>query len=225
MTRCHFYTRMKGEFAMPSTTFFNLPQEKREMVRRAIKDEFSRAQYHEVSINKIVKAAGIARGSFYQYFTDKHDMLDYIMADYKQQLLAGIKENLKATGGDVFEVYANMLDFSMKFVTEQKTNNFCRNLFCDIRINAGLFPQQAKNRVLPELISALLPDIDLSPFDLRSKEDLPNMIEILTATFRDAIAETFLDMSHSESTRDNYLAKLELLKRGFMKNKGETTEC
>ena len=51
---------------MPTTTFFNLPPPKREKLLRAAVAEFARRPYGEVSINRIIQAAEIPRGSFYQ---------------------------------------------------------------------------------------------------------------------------------------------------------------
>ena len=49
---------------MPSSTFFNLPAEKRERLLAAARAEFARAPYEDASVNRIIRAAGIPRGSF-----------------------------------------------------------------------------------------------------------------------------------------------------------------
>lgn len=59
---------------MPTETYFNLPAEKRARILEAAVDEFAEHRFSEASINRIVKAAGIPRGSFYQYFADKEDV-------------------------------------------------------------------------------------------------------------------------------------------------------
>lgn len=56
---------------MPSKTFFHLPAEKRERLLLAAEEEFARVPYAEASINRMIRAAGIPRGSFYMYFRDK----------------------------------------------------------------------------------------------------------------------------------------------------------
>lgn len=204
---------------MPTATFYNLPKEKKERLLSAIKDEFTRVTFNEVSINKIIQATGISRGSFYQYFTDKGDMLTYIMSDYQHQLLARVKENRKVSNGDVFSVFSDILDFSLEFVMEQKTNHFCKNLFADISITAGILTKHSQNEVHTMLLNELTPYIDLDLLDLRTADDFPNMVDVLASLTRDAIAETFLDLSSYERSRKTYLARLELLKHGFIKNK------
>ncbi len=64
---------------MPKETFFNLPEEKRQRVIDAAIDEFSQRSFHDARITAIVDAAGIAKGSFYQYFEDKKDLFKYII--------------------------------------------------------------------------------------------------------------------------------------------------
>ena len=65
---------------MPKQTFYKLPQEKQERILAAAKKEFTQVRYNDASINQIVREAGIPRGSFYQYFDDKDDLFDYIVA-------------------------------------------------------------------------------------------------------------------------------------------------
>lgn len=64
---------------MPRGTFFNLPDDKRNLIISAAIHEFSKANYNTASINQICKESHIAKGSFYQYFTDKLDLYVYIM--------------------------------------------------------------------------------------------------------------------------------------------------
>ena len=75
MTQCHFdILRKRGE-KMPKETFLKLPQEKKTKIIKAAKKEFKRAPLEQASIKNIVEDAGIARGSFYQYFESKEDLL------------------------------------------------------------------------------------------------------------------------------------------------------
>lgn len=63
----------------------------RERIYEAGKNLFSKYGYDAVSIDDIVKAAGVARGSFYVYFLSKEDLSIYIMFDdlndYKAHLI------------------------------------------------------------------------------------------------------------------------------------------
>ena len=60
---------------MPKATFYNLPREKQNKVIQAAREEFVRAKDGEILIKNIVISAGIPRGSFYQYFETKEDLV------------------------------------------------------------------------------------------------------------------------------------------------------
>lgn len=64
---------------MPNSAFFNLSEEKRNLIMSVAIDVFSSTNYDIASINQICKESNIAKGSFYQYFTDKLDLYIYIM--------------------------------------------------------------------------------------------------------------------------------------------------
>jgi AcrR family transcriptional regulator len=72
---------------MPTATFRRLPAEKRNRIFRAAVREFSRSHFPEASINRIVKDAGIPRGSFYQYFTGKEDIFVYVLEEISREKL------------------------------------------------------------------------------------------------------------------------------------------
>lgn len=64
---------------MPKDTFFNLPKEKQERIIEAAIDEFATHPFHQARVTAIAEQAGIAVGSFYQYFEDKMDLYKYLM--------------------------------------------------------------------------------------------------------------------------------------------------
>lgn len=64
---------------MPNQTFFNLPDEKRQQILQVALDEFAENDFDNASISRIVARAGIAKGSFYQYFADKDDLYAYVL--------------------------------------------------------------------------------------------------------------------------------------------------
>ncbi len=64
---------------MPKETFFNLPGEKQERIIEAAMDEFAARSYHQARVTAIADNAGIAKGSFYQYFEDKKDLFKHLM--------------------------------------------------------------------------------------------------------------------------------------------------
>lgn len=83
---------------MPNTAFFNLSEDKRNLIISVAIDEFASANYDTASINQICKKSNIAKGSFYQYFTEKLDLYIYIMTlaiEEKVNFFITILENFK----------------------------------------------------------------------------------------------------------------------------------
>jgi len=64
---------------MPFETFHNLPIDKQEKILAVAIKEFKDHPYVSASISAIVRDAGIAKGSFYQYFADKKDLYLHIL--------------------------------------------------------------------------------------------------------------------------------------------------
>ncbi len=59
-------------------TFLNLPEAKQEKIIAAALAEFADKGYEQASVNTMVSASGIAKGSLYQYFKDKKGIFLYI---------------------------------------------------------------------------------------------------------------------------------------------------
>ena len=114
---------------MPTTTFYNLSEEKKKRIVDAIQAEMERTELSNLSINKIVKRAGISRGSFYQYFEDKNDMIKYVMTGFYDRLLALTQEKLKKNEGDLFKSFEDIVYEIYEYVSK-KTD--LKKIYCDL---------------------------------------------------------------------------------------------
>lgn len=81
---------------MPKQTFFNLPEEKQKRILDVAVKEFAEHGYKGANISRMVLAAGIAKGSFYQYFEDKDDLYHYIVTTMIAEKKLAIYEREKA---------------------------------------------------------------------------------------------------------------------------------
>ncbi len=82
---------------MPKPTFFNLTIDKQNRIIDAAIDQFSQFHYSNVTIDKLVKQAGIPKGSFYQYFDNKDDLYIYLfteVGDTKNHLFYKLKAEI-----------------------------------------------------------------------------------------------------------------------------------
>lgn len=200
---------------MPTTTFYNLPAPKRARLTAAIVDEFARMPFEQVSINQIVQNAGISRGSFYQYFSDKRDMLLYVLDDYRQQMTRHVLCSLQDGDGDLFVLFAGMLDFCIQFGTDPKTYGFCKNLFADAKLGCGFVLAPPEEHLPQEILEALADGVNWQTLRVRTRDDIYEMIEIMALLTKDAMTHIFRDIDRCEEIRRQYLHRLELVRRGF----------
>lgn len=100
-------------------TFFNLPEEKQKRVLETAIEEFSEKGYEGASINIIVSRLGIAKGSIYQYFTNKKNLFLYIFS-YAVELIRRTLKQVKSETRDdpVFERIKKSLLVGIEFIQQ-----------------------------------------------------------------------------------------------------------
>lgn len=109
---------------MPSKTFLNLSQEKKNKILKAANKEFARVPIEQVSIKNIVEDAGIARGSFYQYFEDKEDLFDYIMKIKMGNMENKLNQMIEKENGNIINICINMYDQFIRIGKIRKNSKF-----------------------------------------------------------------------------------------------------
>lgn len=90
---------------MPTNTFYNLTNDKKQRIFDAAVKEFSTRRFTDASINQIIKRAGIPKGSFYQYFNGKEDLYLYMMGkieNEKREIMSHVKG--LNPDADIFEI-------------------------------------------------------------------------------------------------------------------------
>ena len=98
-------------------TFLNLAEEKQKQVLETAIEEFSEKGYEGASINMIVSKLGIAKGSIYQYFTNKKSLFLYIF-DYAVEVVRKTLKQVKSETRDapVFERIKKSLLVGVDFI-------------------------------------------------------------------------------------------------------------
>ena len=114
---------------MPTERFYRLPTEKQEAIRVAAFREFARVPFDKASINRIVKGAEISRGSFYTYFTDKQDALEYNCTYIFKFMTEESEDQLRKSGGNVWIMLQKVLLSLMDFFDTEERIQFCHNAF------------------------------------------------------------------------------------------------
>ena len=200
---------------MPTSTFFRLPEEKRQRLTDAAWEEFSRVGLADVSINKIICAARIPRGSFYQYFSGKDDLFRYLMTGAKEFFIGCLTEKLRETDGDLFSVPMKIYD---QFLEENSGSGQQAGAFVRVlQLNQGLDLQKQlfdQREVVPDEILEIM---DLTRFrreDTVFLENLFGMTMFCTAT---AVIAALTNPTQREHERRMLNDRIDILAHGSLR--------
>ena len=208
---------------MPSSTFLNLPAEKKEKLLEAATWEFSHKPFNEASINQIIKEAGIPRGSFYMYFQDKEDLFRYLLKGYVDQLFMLLEEFLIQNQGDIFQALLELYDY-VQAKNDRRHLGEVGAMTGIIRCNSGmqkngLLEMLDPGAILDRLGSAVNRDL----LDLRRERDLGDILGALLVVAAPMIY-TGLQAGGDPATRDRLENILHIFKRGMGKSPAAETE-
>lgn len=209
--------------AMPTNRYSKLAPETKRRLLDAARSEFIEHGYDDASLNRIIQAAGIHKGSLYYYFEDKADLFITVVCDAQEELIRSM------TGGDLQHLpeYFDQRppDFweFMKATTNQKVAFFkshprLMRLFADLYRQAhrpGAPPAfkesyaqsrqgmlgflkmgQAQGDVRTDLPDELIVDLGVAVSEVMNRQLLekPDLIDRMTDAEIRRYAEVQLDM-------------------------------
>lgn len=200
---------------MPKETFLKLSKEKQQKVINAAKKEFARVPIENVSIKNIVEEADIARGSFYQYFESKEDLLIYILKENSEKLNIKLKNEVSKTNGDIFKLYIFLYDSMLEEFTGNSDQDLFKQIFINLKSSDENIFDMVKN-IKPQNIIDYYEQIDKTNLKIESYEDLIIVCDMLSAITRRALIKNFKNKS-KEDCRAMFLKEIEYLKHGIEK--------
>ena len=201
---------------MPKDTFLKLPIEKKVKIIKAAKNEFARVPFEKVSIQNIVEDAGIARGSFYQYFESKEDLLDCIMQEHTDELDRRTEKTLIDTNGDIFAVFIQMYDDFVSECFAKEDMKLMKNIFDNIRTSDDTIFIKNMRVIKPKNIEEYYDLINKEMLKIENKEDFEIIVKMLVVITRKALVSHFKYES-KEQSRECYLKQIEFLKHGMLR--------
>lgn len=200
---------------MCSDTFLRLPEEKRNRFLNAAWEEFTRMRFTEVSINQIVRKAGIPRGSFYQYFLDKDDLFAYLLEEVRSHVKTEYRKALTASKGDIFQAQLECFDR----LTSQELKNDPVLVRClkFLKKNQGVDIQKMlPTRPGQRLMDGLWDVMDLSALRRQDREYARNVFSLLMAALGSSLMDTMCQPEDWRECREELVMKLEIIKNGCL---------
>ena len=201
---------------MCTETFLRLPEEKRNRFLDAAWEEFTNVRYSDVSINQIIRRAGIPRGSFYQYFTDKTDLFSYLLNDIRDHFIKSFTEQLTQAEGDIFRVQTIAYDCFHER-RERGGNPMLERFVCLLRINAGLDLEKLASGLPCKPLEALLGQLDTSQLRRQDPEFVRRVFSMATLNLGNAIMDSLTKPEAREEYRQELLERLEIIRRGSLR--------
>ena len=200
---------------MPKETFLKLSKEKQQKVINAAKKEFARVPIENVSIKNIVEEADIARGSFYQYFESKEDLLIYILKENSEKLNIKLKNEVSKTNGDIFKLYIFLYDSMLEEFTGNSDQDLFKQIFINLKSSDENIFDIVKN-IKPQNVIDYYEQIDKTNLKIENYDDLTVVCDMLNAITRRAVIKNFKNKS-KEECRAMFLKEIEYLKHGIEK--------
>lgn len=197
---------------MPSSTFFRLPQEKRQRLLDAAWEEFTQTRFSAVSINKIILRARIPRGSFYQYFSDKEDLFRYLLEGNQELFISALGGLLEEKGGDLFAVPMAVFDH---FSPVGGQFDLHLNRFVQLfQVNHGLDMQQFFSGRKSDLPDAIWERVDTSQLRRRDRGYVEKVFCLLLTCTVPAVLITLSRPEEWENQRRLLEERLDILRLG-----------
>ena len=81
---------------------------------RAALDEFAQHGFHDASLNRVIEAAGISKGSLYYYFDGKEDLFAYVAQTGLGGLFAEVGTLPDLGAGDADAFWAVLQDYYLR---------------------------------------------------------------------------------------------------------------
>lgn len=196
---------------MIKRTFYNLPDEKRKKIIDVTRKEFQKGNKKKITINTVIQKAGISRGSFYQYFDDKLDLVELITDDMMTKIKDFIKDELILNGGDIFTVPMRIFDV---MVSESANYKDIVVLTDTSNRNNDLITEYMQYRFHePNFLAELSKYVDKSSLNLESFEDLKCVVFMMVDAIRSAVINVGKSSKAIESERKILYRKVQILKR------------
>jgi hypothetical protein len=166
---------------MPKKRFYNLPYEKKQRIIESATEEMARVPLNEVSINRIIQGADISRGSFYQYFEDKNDLIGEVLCGFKDSVFEEVKEFLSSKSKDIFELFIHIFEVIMLFSENDRQQKIIRNFFNSVKNDSEFFGKITGKDDLDRAVNFIVKSVDTSNYRYSTRQDIIYLMEILSA--------------------------------------------
>lgn len=186
---------------MPTQTFFNLPQQKQDSITNAALDEFLEQGYARSRVSAIIERAGIATGSFYQYFENLDDILLYLFKTVAQKKITYVKSAIENQSQETFaESLKAIYRAGIQFAVENKKMAELGNRIFEIQ-KTPIFAQMIKQSGQEDTSTLLNPIIQRGIKNGEIRKDIDSTLITLLITNINIAVMNYLSEKNTQTKK------------------------
>lgn len=203
---------------MPSQTFFNLSEEKRERLIQGAMKEFVEVPLHKASVSNIIINAKISRGSFYQYFEDINDLYIYLLGLFYQNTNNLLQTCIQKKDGDFIDGLADFGNRYIKSIMTNKKVGFYKNMY--LNMNYQLQTEMIKNQSNAEKrstekgLQGILSKINFDTVSIDEEKEISDIIDFCINILNQTIIEGFYAGWSVLKTQETFQKRLNWIGHG-----------
>lgn len=207
---------------MPKKLFFELNDEKRRKIIDTGISEFAKYNYYNSSTNRIVKNAGISKGSLFKYFESKEDLYFYILDYVTKDLMVNLEEKVAILPTDLFHRVIKYSEFEFTwYINNPNKYKLIINAFCKNDTEIYQKTEQRYNLREEDIYYKLLDDIPTNHFKGHKQKTADILKWFLKGFNEDFISKVQIqNCIYIENIRDEYVNRLtehmEILRKGLI---------
>lgn len=170
---------------MPTVTWDRLDPIRRAAVVEAAETEFGEHGFSQGSLNAIARRGGVAKGSLFQYFTDKRDLYAHIVDVASERVRSEIEGRIRELDPSrpFFEFLTDLLDaWVAYFADHPRERSLHAAAILEVDIDARVSVRTVIHRYYLDILRPLVRDAQLRG-DLRADSDTDALLSLLLMIF------------------------------------------
>lgn len=197
---------------MPTQTFMHLPDEKKRRIFLSVYHELERVPFPEMSINKIVKNAEISRGSFYQYFTDRDDVLGYFVSESSSKVRECMIHKFSDFEGDLFDFYLVFFREISDFLQNEYKIKFMHHVLPYVNIRKMVSLSEYIEKLDDEEKAIIFKRLGVGTSGIENSRELMDIIAIIESVLSGSVC-AILSHGNINEIRETFERKINIIRK------------
>lgn len=201
---------------MAKVRFHNLSNERQEEIRKVLLNSFFNRPFSQIKVAEIINNLGVARGTFYTYFSNIEEAYAYLVAYYANIVHMDILNEIKESGDDIFVGMTSYLKNCTRLVPD---SYYWKVLTLLIRENdrfALRSPELTYNNPMVSRWTSLL---DHNEIEIETQEEAISFLYFIMELIMDLLRDYSINKWDTEKLLKEYGFQTRWILFGLARNK------